>query len=178
MKRLYYLTPGLDSAEQISIDLHDEGIADWNFHLHCKNEAGIYKHQVHSSNYIQKLDVIRFWERGAMIGFTAALVIIAYFMVAQPFGADVTGLAYITIFGFVTLLGGWVGGLVGIEIENQKLAQYHDAIEQGKYLVLIDVVPNEVEKVKTLMENKHPEAQFKRVVYTMINPFKFRPAAP
>ncbi len=178
MNRLYYLTPSLDSAEKISIDLHDEGIRDWNFHVHCKNEAGLYKRHVHSSNYIQKLDVIRFWERGAMLGFVVALIVIAYCIVAQPFGPGITGLAYVTIFGFITLFGGWVGGLVGIEIENQKLVQYHEAIELGKYLVLIDVASSEEEKVKNLMNNKHPEAQFKRVGSTMINPFKFKPVAP
>ena len=177
MKRLYYLTPSLDSAEKISTDLHFEGIRDWNFHVHCKNEAGLYKRQVLSSNYIQKLDLIRFWERGAMLGFVVALIVIAYFMVAQPFSSRFTGLAYLTIFGFITLFGGWVGGLVGIENENQTRVQYRDAIEHGKYLVLIDVLSSDEENVINLMNNKHPEAQFKRVGSTMINPFKFKPAA-
>ncbi|MEN8261028.1 MAG: hypothetical protein ABFS02_10655 [Pseudomonadota bacterium] len=174
MKRMYYLTPNLDSTEQISKDLHEEGITDWNFHVHSKDEAGLYKRHIHSANYIHKLDIVRYGERGAVLGFLISLGAVAYVMTAQPFGPDGGGaLAYVAICGFLTLFGAWVGGLAGLTHENQKIAMFHDEVERGKYLLLIDVRTDEEEKVKTLMMRKHPEAELKRIGSTFINPFKF-----
>ena len=176
MKRMYYLTGSIDSTEQIANDLHEEGITDWNFHVHSKDESGLYKRRFHSANFIQRLDIIRYSERGAMIGFAIAMIATAYIMIAKPLGPQVDGLVYVAIFGFITLFGGWVGGLAGLATENQKITMFHDDIEAGKYLILIDVRPGEEEKVKTLMARKHPEAEMKRVGSTHINPFKLKPA--
>jgi len=173
---MYYLTGSIVSTEQIANDLHEEGITDWNFHVHSKDDSGLYKRRIHSANFIQRLDIIRYGERGAMIGFAIAMIATAYVMIAKPLGPQVDGLVYVAIFGFITLFGGWVGGLAGLATENQKLAMFHDEIEGGKYLILIDVRPGEEEKVKTLMERKHPEAELKRVGSTHINPFKLKPA--
>lgn len=171
MKRLYYLTADLDSTEQISADLHREGISDWHFHVLSKDEAGLYKRHVHSANFIHKLDVVRYAERGAIIGFILALIATAYVIIAEPFGSAVSGLVYTAIFGFITLFGAWVGGLTGIATENQQIAAYHAEIEAGKYLLLIDVRPTEEEQVQRLLATKHPEAQYLRSGPTFVNPF-------
>lgn len=174
MKRMYYLTSNLDSTEQISRDLHEEGITDWNFHVHCMDEAGLYKRRIHSANYIHKLDIVRYGERGAIVGFLIGIAAVAYVITAQPFGPEgATTLAYVALCGFLTLFGAWVGGLAGLSHENQKIAMFHEEVERGKYLLLIDVRPDEEEKVKSLMARKHPEADLKRTGSTFINPFKF-----
>ena len=175
MRRLYYLTGDLDSTEQISVDLHATGISDWNFHVWSKDEAGLYRRHIHSANFIQKLDVVRFAERGALVGFVCALIVTGYVVATDPFGPDVGGLVYVAIFGFVTLFGAWVGGLTGLARENQKLAAYHEQIEAGKYLILIDVRRSEEERVRGLMAANHPEATYLRTGSTLVNPFKPAP---
>ncbi len=172
MKRLYYLTGNLDSTERISADLHREGISDWHFHVLSKDEAGLYKRHVHSANFIHKLDMVRYAERGALIGFVVALVATAYVVMAEPFGSSVSGLVYVAIFGFITLFGAWVGGLSGIAKENQQIAAYHDEIAAGKYLLLIDVHATEEDRVKALLAQRHAEAQFLRSGSTFIAPFQ------
>ncbi len=176
MKRIYYLTGSIDSTEQIANDLHEEGITDWNFHVHSKDVSGLFKKRIHSANFIQRLDIIRYGERGAMIGFAIAMIATAYIMIAKPLGPQVDGLVYVTVFGFITLFGGWVGGLAGLATDNQKITMFHDDIESGKYLILIDVRRGEEEKVKAFMARKHPEAELRRVGSTYINPFKLKPA--
>jgi hypothetical protein len=173
MKRLYYLTESIDSAEEISNDLHQAGITDWNFHVLSKDEAGLYKRHLHSANYLQKLDIVRNGERGAMIGFAVAILVTWYVVSAEPFGSQLNGMVYAAIFGFITLFGAWMGGLVGLSRENQKIAEYHDEIESGKFLIMVDVKAEEEDKVREAMARRHPEAQFKRVGSTFINPFKF-----
>jgi len=175
MQRLYYLTGNLDSTEQISIDLHQAGVSDWNFHVWSKDEAGLYKRHIHSANFLQKLDVVRFAERGALIGFLGALAVTGYVIATDPFGPQSGGLLYVAIFGFITLFGAWVGGLTGLAKENQKIAAYHEEIEAGKYLILIDARRAEADQVRALMASKHPEAVYLRTGSTLVNPFKPAP---
>lgn len=173
MKRLYYLTDNIESTEQISKDLHAEGISDWNFHVLSKDEAGLYKRHIHSANYLQKLDVIRNAERGAMLGFVASSLTALWVMTSEPFGSQTNGLVYVAIFGFITLFGAWTGGMVGLAKENQSIAQFHDAIEAGRFLIMIDVKAGEEGRLRELMVRRHPEAEFKSVGSTLVNPFKF-----
>ncbi len=173
MKRMYYLTGDIDSAEQISADLHQAGVSDWNFHVLSKDEAGLYKRHIHSANYIQKLDIVRNAERGAMLGLLGGIYTAIYISTSDPFGANPGGLAYVTAIGFITLFGAWAGGMAGLSKENQKIAGFHDAIEAGHYLIMIDVKAEEEGRVRRLMRDKHPEAEFKRTGSTFINPFKF-----
>lgn len=174
MKRLYYLTTNLDSTEQIAKDLTRKGVSDWNFHVLSKDEAGLYKRHVHSANLIQKSELVRYAERGAMVGFIAAVLATGYVIMAAPFGPHINNLVYLTIFGFITLFGAWVGGLTGLATENQKISQYHDDIEAGKHLILIDARREDEDEVKHLMATKHPEARYLRTGSTFVNPFKFR----
>ena len=173
MKRIYYLTDNIDSTEQISSDLHSAGISDWNFHVLSKDEAGLYKRHIHSANYIQKLDVVRNLERGAIVGLLCGIYGMVYINTSQPFGPNPGLMAYLTVLFVLTLFGAWAGGLAGLGLENQKIAQYHEDLEAGKYLLMIDVKAGEEDRVHDLMRKNHPEAQFKRIGSTFINPFKF-----
>jgi hypothetical protein len=178
MRRLYYLTNDIDSCEQISKDLHDAGITDWNFHVLSRDEAGLYKRHIHSANYVHKLDIVRDAERGGLIGLVVAALATFYLSTANTFGAHTSGLMYVAIFGFITMFGAWAGGMVGLATENQKVAQYHEDIEAGKFLIMIDVKAGEEERLKKLMASTHPEAAFKREGSTFINPFKFARSVP
>ncbi|MDD2767203.1 MAG: hypothetical protein PHT19_00625 [Methylococcus sp.] len=173
MKRLYYLTENLDSVERIASALHKEGISDWNFHVISKDQAGLYRRHIHSANFIQKSDAVRYAERGALLGFAFSVLGSLYVASAQPFGSDMGSMVYLAIFGFITLFGVWVGGLMGMTTENQKIAAYHNEIDAGKHLLLIDAKIEEEERVRELMARTHPDAHLLRVGSTLINPFKF-----
>ena len=178
MRRMYYLTDNIDSCEQISADLHHAGITDWNFHVLGKDEAGLHKRHIHSANYVHKLDIVRDAERGGLLGLVAASFVTLYLNSADTFAGHTSGLMYVAIFGFVTLFGVWAGGMVGLATENQKIAQFHDDIEAGRFLIMIDVKKEDEERLKNLMASAHPEASFKRTGSTFINPFKLPRSLP
>jgi hypothetical protein len=77
MKRLYFLTDDIDKAEQISNELHREGISDWNFHVMSKDAAGLKRHHLHSTNVLlHEKDTVRAGERGAMLGVAISCLIV------------------------------------------------------------------------------------------------------
>ncbi len=169
MKRLYFLTDSLDSAEAISTDVHNIGVSDWNFHVMSRNEAGLYKRHIHSSTVYQDNNVVRQAERGGLIGglIGAVLVVVSNFSPSMELSIGAT-LGLILFFMFA---GSWFGGFIGIQQENYKVRKFHDALEQGRYLVMIDVKASELHRVEEMMVQKHSEAQHGGVGSTLILPF-------
>ena len=171
MKCYYYLSPTLAETESVSDDLHKSGVDDWFIHIISKNEAGLHRRHLHSSNYLETMDFIREGLLGAVFGLIIGLLAATLISVFDPFGPDLPLLAYLGVMALFTLFGAWQGGLVGISSENCKLAHFHDDIEAGKYLILVYANRNEEEKVHAMMTRLHPEAQFVGVDSQFYNPF-------
>lgn len=171
MKCLYYLAPTLDETHQISDDLHEAGVNDWFLHVVSKDEAGLKKEQLHSSNYLETLDLVRDGFIGANIGFIIGVIGAALLMFFEPFGPDVPPYVYLIIVVVATLFGAWEGGLFGVDTENQKLKRFREDIDAGKYLLLIYARRDQEDAVKSMMKQKHPQALHVATDRHFINPF-------
>jgi len=173
MKCLYYLAPSLDITHSISDDLHEVGVNDWFLHVVSKDEAGLKREHIHSSNYLETLDLIRSGVIGANIGFIIGVFAAALVMFMEPFGPDVTvpHYVYLLILIFFTLFGSWEGGLYGVANENKKLERFHEDIESGKYLVLIYTRSEQEDLVRNMMRSKHPESRHVATDRHYISPF-------
>ena len=171
MKCIYYLSPNLIETHKISDDLHATGVNDWFIHIISKDEAGLKREHLHSSNYLETLDFIRDGFIGAACGFLAGLAFAFILNVTQPFGPDVPLWAYLAIIALLTFFGAWQGGLIGVASENKKLARFHEAIESGKFLVLIYAKKSQEDKVKNMMTDKHPNAELVAIDTHFMNPF-------
>ncbi|MGR9105293.1 MAG: hypothetical protein ACU843_00020 [Gammaproteobacteria bacterium] len=170
MKCLYYLTPTLNSAQKISDDLHEAGVDDWFIHVISKNDSGLKKEQIHSGNYIEKLDILRYGIIGAVIGFVCGLAVAALVMVTEPFGNEVKSIVYYGIVILLTCFGAWSGGLTGVASENKKIAIFNPEIESGKYLILIYASKHMEDTVKEMMTKKHPESNLEAIDSNFYNP--------
>lgn len=171
MKCIYYLSPSLKSTHEISDDLHSIGVDDWFLHIVSKDESGLSKERLHSSNYLETLDVIRDGLIGAAAGFSAGVLFALLSMALEPFGPNVPMLGYVAMVFVLSCFGAWVGGLVGIASENKKLGNFHDEIESGKYLILIYAKKEQEQKIMQMMNAKHNEAQLAAVDAHFLNPF-------
>ena len=171
MQCLYYLAPTLNSARIISDDLHAVGIKDWYLHVISKDEAGLKKERVHSSNYMETMDLIRAGLFGACLGFSIGVLGAFLIMAIKPFGPNVPAFIYIAFIMFATCFGAWEGGLYGIATENRKLAAFHDDIAAGKYLFLVYTRRDKIEAVREMMQLKHPGAQHVASDEHFIDPF-------
>ena len=172
MRRLYYIADNLETTRAISETLHDEGIVDWNFHVVAKNESGLYQHHIHPANTYQQLDIIHTGERWAMVGacvcFVAGMAL--YLADALPWPATGMTVALCTVVG--AFFGAWQGGMVGLSRENYKLEPFHEDIEAGRYLIMVDVSDNTRSRVREIMNMGFPTVRFCGKDTTLINPFK------
>ena len=169
MKRLYYLTQSLDSVSKISDDLHREGLSDWNIHVLSKDAAGLYHRHVHGANLFQQNDLIHSGEMGAMIG--ATLGILAGLMIDSLFALPMLVPAAVMV--SATLFGAWSGGLVGITKENYKVKRFHDDLEKGQYLIMVDVHGTQELLVKQQVQRYHPEALLAAQGSSLTQPFSY-----
>ena len=170
MKCLYYLTSTLDSTRQITKDLHQAGIDDWFIHVLSKDEAGLKKEKIHSSNYLEQLDIMRYGIIGAFAGLLVGISAAVAVNLTNLFGLELPDIAYYGIIGFFTMFGIWEGGLTGIATENKKIALFHDDLESGSYLILIYAKKVSENLVKKVMEKKHQEAELAAVDANFYNP--------
>lgn len=173
MKRLFYLVDSIDSVEEISDDLHAHGITDWRFHIVSKDEAGLFNHRLHSASILDRTDLPRFVERGILIGAVAGALAVGILTIA--IGLDFPIGAWIALFAFAVVAGGWLAGFGGIQGENYRIRRFHDDIENGKYLVMVDVPRQDEQEMKRLMSARHPEAGLQAEGSSFNNPFAAAP---
>jgi hypothetical protein len=171
MKCLYYLAPTLDSTHGISDDLHAVGVQDFLVHVISRDEAGLKRQHIHSSNYLETLDIVRDGFIGAAVGFLVGLLGVWLIDRFDPFGVEVPMFVYLALVAVATMFGAWEGGLIGIGLENRKLAKYHDDIAAGRFLVLIYALKAQEPAVRDMMRTRHPEAELVGVDRHFVNPF-------
>jgi hypothetical protein len=173
MKRLYYLTQSLDSVSQISDDLHREGLSDWNIHVLSKDAAGLYHRHIHEAHLFQQNDVIHSGEMGALIGALIGLFIALSADFLLPLQHSLPMLVLAAIAATFTFFGAWSGGLVGITRENYKVRRFHDDLEKGQYLIMVDVLRQQEILIKQQINRYHPEALLAAQGSSWIQPFSY-----
>lgn len=173
MRSLYFLAPTLSSTHDVTDDLHDVGVKDFYLHVISKNEAGLKQQQIHSSNYLETLNLVRDGFIGGIAGLIVGVAGVGLLMYLDPFGPNVQvpTFVYLLLVGVATLFGAWEGGLMGVDNENSKLAKFHDDIAAGKYLILVYVRKAQEATVRDMMKARHPEAQLVGIDRHLINPF-------
>ncbi|WP_426416689.1 hypothetical protein [Aestuariirhabdus sp. LZHN29] len=171
MKRLYYLTDSIESAERISEDLHREGISDWRFHVFSKDQAGLLHHRLHSATPLQSSNIVYSGERGAIMGGLSGLLISLLLIGTQPVGEQISSTAVILITALCILGGGWIGALSGRHQKHYKISRFQRAINDGKLLIIVDIRRHEEHAVRGLMQRYHADVLLAGIDSSLTNPF-------
>lgn len=176
MRRLYYLAEDLETTRIVSDTLQAEGITNWNFHVLAKDAEGLYQHHIHQATTYQQLDIVRAGERWALLGGGIGFLIgmVNYLIQVLPWSVDGLTVVLTTVVG--GLFGAWRGAMVGLARESYKIESFHDEIESGRYLIMVDVQRENKSQVREIMSLGFPNVRFCGRDTTTINPLK-RPSA-
>jgi len=161
MRTLYYLMDKLDTADAMAETLKSLNIDADGYYIVGRDRDGLRRHHLHDASVMDETDLVHSGERGALIGGLIGLLFALWIAVMKPLGLSMTLWSFLFVSALIGCFGAWVGGMVGISHENYKLTPFHDAIAQGKFLMVITV--REVAKareVKQVMHRRHPEALF------------------
>ena len=156
-RRLYFIMPDLPSARKMMDDLLLARIEER--HIHFLGKRGMSLEGLHEANHLQKSDLVHGAQVGLALG--ALLGVILGAVVVMTMGTeDRWQIAIVLGSGVVgALFGAWVSSMVGVSVPNSRLAQFNEAIEQGKILMMADIPEHRVNEVRELLASRHPEAE-------------------
>ncbi len=171
MKTMYYLTSSLGNADNIAHELESAGVKNWFIHIISNDESGIKKRRLHSSNYLETLDLIRDGLIGGVLGFLIGIIAVALLATLKPLNLELPGITYLFIVTIITLFGLWEGGLAGIASKNKKLAEFEKDLTAGMHLVLIYISKKNEPRIQYIMSHKFPGVKFAAEDRHFLNPF-------
>jgi hypothetical protein len=159
MRRIYFLSPDIETTHKIVDELRAEGIEDRHIHILAKRDTPL--EDLPEASVFQKTDFIPALERGAALGGTTGVLAgliglrLAGFVIA---GGPVLG---ILIYG--ATIGAMMSGLAGLQVGNSKVKKYEEAIERGELLVMVDIAKERIDSLSQLITKHHPTAQFEGI---------------
>ncbi len=154
-RRLYVICPDLQAAQQTMNDLLLARIDER--HIHVLATRGASMEGLHEANVLQKTDLVHGAELGVVMGGAAGVILGVVLVLMPPSSFQ---LQLVTI--LITALGGalfgtWASSLVAAGVPNTKLLAFAKDIEEGKYLMMVDVPFRRVEEIQALLRKRHPE---------------------
>jgi len=160
MKRLYYLFRGTQPAKAISDDLHNAGIDDGQLHFLSRDTGSLQIAKVHTTSLFQERNLQHSGFYGGMIGLGIG-VLFALYLMASELGPHIGIGTFVFVCAIITFFGAWTGGIVGISHENHHIARFHEALEQGNTLLMLDTYsPQQENRIRNTMHSRHMEASF------------------
>jgi len=154
-RRLYVICPDLQAAQQTMNDLLLARIDEGHIHVLARRDAPM--EGLHEANVLQKTDLVHGAELGLVVGGAGGVILGAILVLMPP-----TGLQLQLVTVVITALGGalfgtWASSMVAASVPNTKLLAFAKDIEQGKYLMMVDVPFRRVEEIQALLRKRHPE---------------------
>jgi hypothetical protein len=156
MRRLYFLLPDLDVAHAVVDELLLARVEERHIHIIAKE--GTPLGDLPEAGFTQKSDFIPAMERGVAMG-GATGVVAGLAALALP-GVVIGGGAVLALGMAGAGVGAWAGSMIGSSVENSKTRKFHDAVEAGELLVLVDVPKDRVNSIKDLIKKHHPDVDF------------------
>lgn len=161
MRTLYYLTDKVETAEAMASTLADMNIDHNGYYVVSHDHDGVRRHKLHDASVMEATDLVHSGERGALIGGLVGLLFAVLIAIAQPLGLSMSLGAFFFVSAIIGCFGAWVGGMVGLSHDHYKLEPFHQAIAEGKYLMVITLrEAATARRIKEVMHRQYPEARF------------------
>jgi len=161
-RRLYWLLPDLASARRTMNDLLLARIAEP--HIHFVAPEGADTAGLHPANILQTSDVVRAAEVGLLIGGAVGIAVGVLAAVFFPIVGDSPQWGMVAVLGILGgLFGVWSSSMIGVSTPSKRLRRFEGALEQGQFLLMVDVPHARVAEIETLLKNGHPEGHYEGV---------------
>jgi hypothetical protein len=156
MRRIYFLIPDHDTTKKIVDELLLARIEERHIHVIAKEGAPM--EDLPEASLMQKSDFVPALERGATIGGATGVVCGLVAMTFPPAGLVLGGGAVLAMALAGAGVGAWLSSMIGISIPNSCLKHFEKAIEEGEFLMLIDVPKERLEEIEKAIKQHHPDA--------------------
>jgi hypothetical protein len=156
MRRLYFLLPDLAVTRTVVDELLLARVEERHIHIIAKE--GTPLQDLPEANLIQKSDFVPAMERGIAMGGATGIVA---GVVALAFPGVVIGGGALLAMGLAGAgMGAWLGGMIGMDVENSHIRKFEEAVKAGQILVLVDVPKDRVDGIQALIKKHHANVDF------------------
>jgi len=162
MRRLYYLLPTTQQAEQMCADLCYAQIATQQLHAVVRNASTIRGvADIHTMDEIDRDEQLerKVWAANLLLFFLALLIFIALLLFAPSSWLLVPLLLMLITFG--------AGCYFALRVPNVHLREFIPALAHGEVLMMVDVPATKMVDVDHLVHRQHPEAITGGVCWTL-----------
>lgn len=156
MKRIYFLLPDIETAGEIVNELLLARIEERHIHIIANDRIPLG--DLPEAGLTEKTDFIPALEKGMIAGGATGVVASLVALAFPAVGVAVAGGIVLGSGLAGAGLGAWISSMVGISIPNSRLERFHDAVESGQILMLVDVPRARVEEIEGKVKQLHPEA--------------------
>ena len=154
--RMYVTLPDLQSAKKLADDLLLARVEDK--HMHFLARRGTDLGDLHEASYLQKTDAVHGAFTGFVIGGVVGIVVGLAIVYFPPGGISVQLVAVLVAALIGAVLGMWLAGMVGLQVPNSRLRDFHPEIAEGKILLMLDIPASRYDEVRGIIARTHPEA--------------------
>lgn len=154
-RRLYIICPDLPAAQQTMNDLLLARIGER--HIHVLAKRGAPMEGLHEANVLQKTDLVHGAGLGLLVGGAAGVLLGVFIVLVPPYDGPIELVAVLLMALAGAFFGTWVSSMVGAGIPNTKLVAFAQDIEEGRYLMMIDVPFHRVDEIQAYVARRHPE---------------------
>lgn len=166
MQRIYFLVPDLVTTRAIVDEAKAAGIEEHHIHIIGAENAPL--EDLPEASLLQKSDFLAAIERGIPLGAATGLLA-GLVTIVVPGGVAMSGGALLASMAAGAAVGSWMGSMVALDIPNSRHRDLQEAIEQGKFLMLIDVPKDRVAWTEEMVLKYHPEAELEKVEARILN---------
>jgi len=160
-RRLYFLLPGVSSANLMMNDLLLARINADSIHFLASPDTSLG--DLPEATISERSDLIEGWEIGMGLGGILGLVL-GLVALLVPTWWYTTPLPITTTLVICTLVGILVGGLmtaiVASTIPNAQLSQFQESIAKGQVLMIVLAPLHRVSEIRQKVKNLRPEAVY------------------
>lgn len=155
MSRHYYISDDLDDLETLEKELEQQGVARSQIHVLSENDTEVEKHHLHALTPFLKQDVVHSSELGAIIGIVIASAMLAVVYLLELHTSAAGWLPF--IFGALVIVGFciWEGGMIGLQIPNQKFRRFQKLLKKGNHVFFVDTKDEQEAHLASVVA-KHP----------------------
>ncbi|MFY0676677.1 MAG: hypothetical protein K6L74_14450 [Neptuniibacter sp.] len=159
MKRLVFLAPTSKQVQGVISSLISKGVSEDGIHIIANDLSQIEGLHLRPASDVEttELENDMDWGMVAGGGFGLAAGLVAS-TVFSPLGAVWAGGTVIAGSFLGIGLGGWLGKLVGESTPVHLLGKYKHALEQGCFLVLVDISAERMSEIHKVIRHHCPKA--------------------
>ncbi|NVJ61893.1 MAG: DUF1269 domain-containing protein [Gammaproteobacteria bacterium] len=158
MIRLYFLVPTIESTTQIISELKQLSVAEEHIHIVGKDHDRLVLEHLPEAGMAEKTDLLPALKRGLIYGGSTGLLAGIAAVTFPPAGLVLGGAAILGMGAAGAGFGAWISGMIGISVEDKGVAHFEKQLEQGDFLMLVDVDKYDFDAVESAIKSHHPEA--------------------